>query len=148
MANGSATLKSIGITAALLALLAGGLVCGPRPPGTTPAPLRGVWITDHDPYAGRYIDISAALFSIGQGGGRIQVGFIERVEMADEGTRARYTLHFRAPAENQDAPDVVVLYLQEEGGQVRLQLKNQPGIHWHREADRELAAWPSGSFGP
>lgn len=141
-------MKSIGITAALLALLAGGLIGGPRPPGTTPAPLWGVWQTDHDPYAGRYIDISAALFSIGQGGGRIQVGFIERVEMADEGTRARYTLHFRAHEEDQGAPEVVVLYLQEEGGQVRLQLKNQPGIHWYREAGQDLAVWPSGSPGP
>lgn len=148
MANGSATLKSVGFTAALLALLAGVLFCGPRPPGITPAPLRGVWQTDHPPYAGRYIDISAALFAIGQGGGRIQVGFIERVEVADEGARARYTLHFRAPDENQGAPEVVVLYLQEEGGRVRLQLKNQPSILWYREAGRDLAVWPSGSPGP
>jgi hypothetical protein len=148
MARNSSSSKTVGLAAILLALLVMGLIYGPRPPSYMPEKLWGVWKTDHERYVGRYIDISGALFCVGQGGERIQVGFVERVEMASEAGGERYSLYFRPHSEDQAPLDELVFYLREEGGRSRIQLKSQPSVGWYREAGQEPAILPAGSLGP
>ena len=120
----------------ILVLLAVGTLCWlywPAPPSYIPEHLRGVWKTDHPRYADRYLDISEAIFTIGQGDQRLEVLFVRQVERKTVGALEQYTLHY-ADAERARGALATFSFLTEstEDG-LRLQLINQRDIAWFRE---------------
>jgi lipopolysaccharide export LptBFGC system permease protein LptF len=79
----------------LIAILAALIFHWPEPHSYIPAKLWGVWKTDQAKYTDRYLDISEAIFSLGQGQQRVQVYFIEQVDIASDGPQERYTIRYR-----------------------------------------------------
>lgn len=132
-------MKFIKIIVPLLALLAVGLLYWPDRPSYIPQKLWGVWQTDHKRYAGRHLDISEAIFTIGQGQEKIQVFFIHKVKKTLEGQRERYTLYFRDQGNPKDPLQTFTLYYHKTENGDRLQLKHQEKIFWYRKADLEPA---------
>ena len=111
------------------------LLYWPKPPSYLPEKLWGVWKTDHERYTDRYLDISEAIFTIGQGLEHLQVFFIQRVDRAPAATHERYTLYYHT---REDAGEPLLtlafdFFTTDEGD--RIQLKNQKDILWYREAD-------------
>jgi len=133
-------MKYIKIVVPLFALLFVGLIYWPDQPSYIPKKLWGVWQTDHESYAGRYLDISEAIFTIGQGQENIQVFFIHQVKMDLEGPRERYTLYYRGHEKTQEPLQAFTLYYHKTKEGDRLQLKNQGSIFWYRKTDLEPAA--------
>lgn len=133
-------MKFIKIIVPLLALLAVGLLYWPNQPSYIPKKLWGVWQTDHERYAGRHLDISEAIFTIGQGQDHIQVFFIHQVKMALAGSRERYTLYYREHEKTQEPLQTFTFYYHKTEEGDRLQLKNQENILWYRKEDLEPAA--------
>lgn len=136
-------MKTIKIIVPLLALLAVCLFYWPERPTYIPQKLWGIWQTDHERYAGRYLDISEAIFTIGQGQQQLQVFFIHRVKMDIVGHRERYTLFYRKHAKNQEPLQTFTFSYQKTQDGDRIQISNQGDILWHRTADhRRTAAAP------
>lgn len=128
-------MKDIKIIVPLLALLAAGLLYWPDRPSYIPKKLWGVWQTDHERYAGRHLDISEAIFTIGQGQEKIQVFFIHQVKMDQAGPRERYTLFYREHEKTSAPLQTFTFYYDKAEAGDRLQLKNQNNILWYRETD-------------
>ena len=141
-------MKFIKIMVPLLALLAVGLLYWPDRPSYIPQKLWGVWQTDHKRYAGRHLDISEAIFTIGQGQEKIQVFFIHKVKKTLEGQRERYTLYYREHEKAQEPLQTFTFYYRETEDGDRLQLKNQEEIIWYRKADLEPAVTGSETATP
>jgi len=133
-------MKFIKIIVPLLALLAVGLLYWPNQPSYIPKKLWGVWQTDLERYAGRHLDISEAIFTIGQGQDHIQIFFIHQVKMALAGSRERYTLYYREQEKTQEPIQTFTFYYHKTEEGDRLQLKNQENILWYRKTDLEPAA--------
>jgi hypothetical protein len=125
------------VTLPLGVLLTPLLLYWPKPPSYLPEKLWGVWKTDHERYAGRYLDISEAIFTIGQGREHLQVFFVQRVDRVPAATHERYTLYYltREQAGEPLQTLSVDFFTTDEGDRIRL--KNQKDILWYREADRE-----------
>ena len=123
----------------LLALSTLALFCWPDQPTFMPEKVWGIWRTTDPRYAGRYLDISEAVFAIGQGKQRLQVFFFQRVDMKPNGPRERYTLYYR-PDEQTRGPlqsftfDFVTT---DEGPGI--QLNHPKNIMWFRENNRHAA---------
>ena len=132
-------MKIIKIIVPLLALLAVGLLYWPDQPSYIPKKLWGVWQTDHERYAGRHLDISEAIFTIGQGQEKIQIFFVHQAKKALVGQRERYTLYYRDQENPKDPLQTFTLYYHKTKDGDRLQLKNQEKIIWYRKADLEPA---------
>ena len=128
-------MKFIKIIVPLLALLAAGLLYWPEQPSYIPKKLWGVWQTDNEEYAERYLDISEAIFTIGQGEEKIQVFFIHQVKMDLEGPRERYTLSYREHEKTSAPIQTFTFFFDKTETGDRLQLKNQNNILWYRETD-------------
>ena len=128
-------MKSLKVIVPILALLAIVLFYWPEQPSYIPQKLWGVWQTDYDRYADRHLDISEAIFTIGQGQEKIQVFFIKQVKMTPAGQRERYTFHYRAHGETKDALQTFTFYYEKTDEDERLQLENQDDIHWYRVTD-------------
>jgi hypothetical protein len=133
-------MKSIKVIVPILALLAVCLFYWPKQPTYIPKKLWGAWQTDHELYAGRYLDISEAIFTIGQGQQQLQVFFVHRVKMDIVGHRERYTLFYREHIKNKEPLQTFTFFFQKTKKGDRLQLSNQGNILWHREADDEPTA--------
>ena len=133
-------MKFIKIIVPLLALLAVGLLYWPNQPSYIPKKLWGVWQTDLERYAGRHLDISEAIFTIGQGQAKIQVFFIHQVKMDLAGPRERYTLFYREHEKTRAPLQTFTFYYDKTEAGDRLQLKNQENILWYRKTDLEPAA--------
>jgi len=132
-------MRFIKIIVPLLALLIAGLLFLPKRPSYIPQKLWGVWQTDYEHYAGRHLDISEAIFTIGQGQAKIQVFFIHQVKMDLAGPRERYTLYYREHEKTQAPLQTFTFYYHKTEEGDRLQLKNQDSIFWYRETDPEPA---------
>jgi hypothetical protein len=136
-------MKTIKIIAPLLALVAVGVLYWPDRPSYIPQKLWGVWQTGHERYAGRYLDISEAIFTIGQGQQQLQVFFIHQVKKDIVGHRERYTLHYREHTDETDPIQTFTFFFHKAQEGDRLQLSNQGDILWHRAAGhRRTAAAP------
>jgi hypothetical protein len=136
-------MKTIKIIVPLLALVVVGFLYWPDRPSYIPQKLWGVWQTDHERYAGRYLDISEAIFTIGQGQQQLQVFFIHQVKMDIVGHGERYTLFYREHAKNQEPLQTFTFFFQKTQEGDRIQMSNQGDILWHRTADhRRTAAAP------
>jgi hypothetical protein len=136
-------MKYIKVIAPILALLAVCLFYWPERPTYMPKKLWGIWQTDQERYAGRYLDISEAIFTIGQGQQQLQVFFIHQVKMDIVGPRERYTLFYREHAKNQEPLQTFTFFLQKTQEGDRIQMRNQGDILWHRTTDhRRTAAAP------
>ena len=128
--------KWIIIAFPLLILVAVLALNWPGRPTHMPEKIWGVWRTDHPRYTDRYLDISEAIFTIGQGQERLQVFFFQRVEMTPVGSRERYTLYYH-PDERSKSPLQTFsfdFFATDEAP--RIQLINQKNVFWYREADR------------
>lgn len=130
----------------LLALAVLLLIYWPEEQSYVPKPLWGVWKTDHERYADRYLDISEAIFTIGQGEENMQVLFVRRVETVPAGDWARYTLHY-LDQEGDSAPlQTMTFFFQYHSNGRRIRLKNQDNIVWYPESeDRRDHAEPRGT---
>ena len=141
-------MKTIKIIVPLLALVAVGLLYWPDRPSYIPQKLWGVWQTDHERYAGRYLDISEAIFTIGQGQQQLQVFFIHRVKMDIAGPRERYTLVYRENAKKREPLQTFTFFFQKTQEGDRIQMSNQGDILWYRTADHRRTAAPPGREAP
>ncbi len=129
------TLKNMTIMIALIAFAALVYVYWPEKQSFIPQKLWGVWKTDHERYAGRYLDISEAIFTIGQGQDTMQVLFVRRVETAPAGEWVRYTLYYHDQEED-DAPLQTFAFLfQHHSEGRRIKLKNPKNMIWHPVRD-------------
>ena len=136
-------MKFIKIIVPLLILLAVGLLHWPDQPSYIPQKLWGVWQTDNEEYAGRYLDISEAIFTIGQGREKNQVYFIHQVKMDIAGPRERYILFYREHKKNKEPLQTFTFFFHRTKEGDHLQLSNQGDVFWHRAADhRRTAAGP------
>jgi hypothetical protein len=132
----------------LLALSFLALFYWPDQPTFMPDKVWGTWKTTDPRYADRYLDISEAVFAIGQGEQRLQVFFFQRVDVKPDGRHERYTLYYR-PDEKTGRPlqrftfDFITT---DEGP--RIQLKHPKGIVWFRESDRHAVNPTRGLFKP
>ena len=136
-------MKTIKIIVPLLALLAVCLFYGPERPTYIPQKLWGIWQADHERYAGRYLDISEAIFTIGQGQQQLQVFFIHQVKRDIAGHREHYTIIYREHAKNQAPLQTFTFFFQKTQDGDRIQMSNQGDILWYRTADhRRTAAAP------
>lgn len=133
-------MKSFKVILPILVLLAIVLFYWPEQPTYIPQKLWGIWQTDHERYADRHLDISEAIFTIGQGETKIQVFFIQNVKMTLSGQRERYTFYYRAHEEARNPLRSFTFYYEKTDEGERLELNNQRGIHWYRVADREIPA--------
>jgi hypothetical protein len=128
-------MKWIKITLPLLTISALMLRYWPNQPTYMPEKVWGIWKTADPRYADRYLDISEAVFAIGQGRQRLQVFFFRRVVMTPNGKNERYTLYYR-PDERAKNPVQSLTFdytITDEGP--RIQLKHQRNIIWYRESD-------------
>ena len=128
-------MKWIKIILPLLALTALAFIYWPEPQSFMPEKVWGVWKTTVPRYAERYLDISEAVFAVGQGEQRLQVFFFQRVDVKPDGPRERYTLYYRP--DNQTGGDLQSFsfdFITTDEGP-RIQLKNQRDIAWFRESD-------------
>jgi hypothetical protein len=141
-------MKYTKIIVPLLALVAVCFLYWPDRPSYIPQKLWGVWQTDHERYAGRYLDISEAIFTIGQGQQQLQVFFIHQVKMDIIGHRERYTLFYREHAKNQEPLQSFTFFFQKTQEGDRIQMSNQGDILWHRTADHRRTAAPPGRETP
>lgn len=134
------------ISITLLVLTAMLCIYWPEEQSFVPKPLWGVWKTDHDRYADRYLDISEAIFTIGQGGEKLQVLFVQRVETAPAGDWERFTLHY-IDQEGDSAPlQTMSFFFQHHSNGRRIRLQNQDSILWYPESkDRRDHAEPRGT---
>ena len=131
----------------LAALAVLGLYYWPSPPSYLPAKLWGVWKTDAAPYTDRYLDISEAIFTIGQGRERLQVLFLDHVVMKTDASKERYTLYYRASSSAKESIQAFRFdFFMTEAGP-RIQLNNPKQVIWYHESksaansqDREAAA--------
>ena len=133
-------MKHIKVILAILALLAVCLVYWPDRKTYIPKKLWGVWQTDYKRYAGRHLDISEAIFTIGQGQEQIKIFFIQHVKTVLIGQRERYTLYFRENEAAKGPLQKFTFYYRKTEKGDRLQLKNQEIILWYRKANLEPAA--------
>ena len=118
----------------LAALAVLGLYYWPGPSSYLPSKLWGVWKTDAAPYADRYLDISEAIFTIGQGRERLQVLFLDHVVMKTEASKEHYTLYYRASSSAKESIQAFRFdFFMTEAGP-RIQLKNPRQVNWYREA--------------
>jgi hypothetical protein len=131
--------KNIFLVLALTALAAACWWYWPTPPSYIPQNLWGVWRTDNPRYADRYLDISEAIFTIGQGDRRLQVFFVQRVERMATGGRETYTLYYKAPDSTDEAPRTLAFEVGPQKDGRPLRLKNQKGITWYRETPPDQA---------
>jgi hypothetical protein len=130
-------MKIMKISVSLLALLALGLLSWlywQHRPSYIPEKLWGVWKTDHDRYRDRHLDISEAIFTIGQGREKIQVFFVQRVDRAPVGGRERVTLYYLAPDEPVAPLQTFSFYYSRQDGKNCIQLTHQEDILWYRES--------------
>jgi hypothetical protein len=141
-------MKYTKIIVPLLALVAVCFLYWPDRPSYIPQKLWGVWQTDHERYAGRYLDISEAIFTIGQGQQQLQVFFIHQVKVDIIGHRERYTLFYREHAKNQEQLQSFTFFFQKTQEGDRIQMSNQGDILWHRKADHRRTAAPPGRETP
>ena len=123
----------------LLALSALTLVYWPDQPTFMPEKVWGFWKTSDPRYADRYLDISEAIFAIGQGKQRLQVFFFRRVDMKPNGPHERYTLYYR-PDEQTGSPlqSVTFDFITTDEGP-RIQLNHPKNVVWFREGDRQTS---------
>jgi hypothetical protein len=130
-------MKWIKVILPLLALSAVGLFYWPQRPTYLPEKLWGVWKTDNDRYADRYLDISEAIFTIGQGREHLQVFFFQRADMTPVGAHERHTIYYREHEGTKEPLQTFTFdfFTTDEGD--RLQLKNQKDIIWYRDTNRE-----------
>lgn len=107
----------------------------PDQPTFMPEKTWGIWKTDDPHYADRYLDISEAVFAIGQGRQRLQVFFFRHVDIDLKGPHERYTLYYR-PDERTASPlqHFSFDFVTTDAGP-RIKLNNQKHIIWYREAD-------------
>ena len=133
-------MKTFKVILPIIVLLAIVLFYWPEQPTYIPKKLWGVWQTDYERYAERHLDISEAIFTIGQGDTKIQVFFIQQVKMRPDGGRERYTFHYRAHGETRDSLRTFTFYYEKTDTGERLELKNPRGIHWYRVTDLDTPA--------
>lgn len=126
--------QKIMLILALLALAAFGWFYWPTPPSYIPQGLWGLWKTDHPAYADRYLDISEAIFTIGQGNRRMEVFFVRHVDLQPVGPRTQYTLHYTDANNADQALQTFTFSTEATPDGLRLQLKNQPNIFWYQES--------------
>lgn len=130
-------MKSIKVIVPILALLAVCLFYWPERPTYIPKKLWGVWQTDQEAYADRYLDISEAVFTIGQGQQGIEVFFIQQVKMERIDQRERYTLYYRKAGSTKEPLQTFSFFYRKTEKGERLQLQHPGDILWHRRADQE-----------
>jgi len=120
-----------------LALCALVLFYWPKQPSFMPEKVWGIWKTDDPRYADRYLDISEAVFAIGQGQQRLQVFFFRRVDIKIKGPHEHYTLYYR-PDDRTGSPlqSFTFDFITTDEGP-RIQLRNPKNIIWFRESDRQ-----------
>jgi hypothetical protein len=128
----------------LLALAALCWLYWPAQPSYIPRDVRGLWKTDHPRYADRYLDISEAIFTVGQGDRTLQVFFVQRVEQKALGAGQAYTLHYTSADHGDQAPSTLTFHVASTANGRRLQLPNQKGINWYRETPPGHAARKTG----
>lgn len=116
----------------------------PAQPSYIPQDIRGIWKTDHPRYADRYLDISEAIFTVGQGRRKLQVFFVQRVEREKTGGGEQFTLFYTAADPAGQGPRTFTFYVEAAAEGRRLQLKNPKDIYWYRETPPEHAAQKAG----
>ena len=141
-------MKYIKVIAPILALLAVCLFYWPERPTYIPKKLWGIWQTDQERYADRYLDISETIFTIGQGREKIQVYFIHQVKMDIAGPRERYILFYREHKKNKEPLQTFTFFFHRTKEGDHLQLSNQGDVFWHRAADHRRAATAPGTETP
>ena len=122
----------------LIIIAAVGVINWPAPRSYIPEKLWGVWKTGHDRYADRYLDISEAIFTLGQGQDNLKVLFVQRVESGPAGEQERFTLHYRDHEDSRAPLQRFTFYYLPEDTESRIVLKNQPSIFWYRETEERL----------
>ena len=138
-----------GVTVLLLSsLMIGGFLCWRSPARYLPEKVWGVWKTDHARYAGRYLDISEAIFTVGQGGRQLQVFFVQDVDTAAVGPREAFTLHYRETFDSGEPVQTLRLFLTHTDAGPRLQLNEHNGIVWYRESDQPDTVSPGETAAP
>jgi hypothetical protein len=130
-------MKWMKIILPLLALSALALLHWPDQPTFMPKKVWGIWKTTDPRYADRYLDISEAVFAIGQGEQRLQVFFFKRVDMTPNGPYERYTLYYRPNTHTSSPLQSFTFDFINTGEGPRIQLKNQKNIIWFREGERQ-----------
>lgn len=128
-------------------LLALAILCWsywPAPPSYIPQDIRGLWKTDHPRYADRYLDISEAIFTVGQGDRKLQVFFVQRVERTTVGPRQQYTVHYTDANHVDQAPSTFRFHIASTANGRRLQLPNPKDVDWYRETPPKHAGEETG----
>jgi hypothetical protein len=118
-----------------LAICALALFYWPDQPTYMPEKVWGIWKTDDPRYAGRYLDISEAVFAIGQGRQRLQVFFFQHVDINLNGPHERYTLYYRPHERAKSSLQRFSFDFIATDAGPRIKLKNQKHILWYRETN-------------